>query len=307
MRKFLFYLLLGVLAFSTLGCAQRKPAEPGILVSTDWLQGQMSDPGTILLHSGTEEGYDSLHIPGARLIIPRDFVVSNDSMQNELPPIDSIVNMLRKAGVNQDSRIVLYYEDADIIRWTTRVFISLEHAGLAGRVFVLNGGLPAWLEDEGETSNVIESFSRGNLENVKPVEVTISASDLDRKRWLTDVVVIDVRSYDEYRGTPSNLEAAAEGGHIEGAYSLPYLGGILEEDSHMFKSDADLEQAFLELGMDPSKTAIVYCNTGIRATVNYLAARHLGYPVFLFDGSFREWERLELPLTRPVDKPEVNE
>ena len=82
---------------------------PGILVSTEWLQDHLSDPNMVLLHSGSAELYDSLHIPGARLIIPASFTVNTDSNRNEMPHSDSIVELLRKVGVDNDSKIVLYH------------------------------------------------------------------------------------------------------------------------------------------------------------------------------------------------------
>ncbi|MCK5068543.1 MAG: sulfurtransferase [Bacteroidales bacterium] len=295
------------MAFLTVECDKRMPADQGILVSTDWLQNQLNDPNFIILHAGTEEGYDSIHIPGARLILPGDFTVSNDSTRNELPAMDSLVNLLRKAGINSDSRIVLCYENDRLISRTARVFVTLAHAGLTDRTFVLNGGLPVWLEEERETSDLAADISPGNLEAVAPVKVIIKASDLERERWSPDVVVIDTRSEKEYHGTPATREEAAEGGHIEGAYFLPYQTSFSEDKSYLFKSDAELEKTFRDSGMDRDRTTVVYCGSGIRASVSFLAASHLGYPVLLYDGSYQEWDRLNLPLTGPVDLPAENE
>ena len=281
--------------------------DQGILVSTDWLQSQLDDPSIIVLHAGTEEGYDTLHIPGARLIFPGDFVVSNDSMSNELPAMDSVVNMLKRAGVNKDSRIVLCYENERLISRTARVFLTLTHAGLADRTYVLNGGLPAWQEEDRETTALATDISLGNLEAMDPVEVIISTTDLERERWSSEVVLIDARRDEEYHGTPASGEEEAEGGHIEGAYFLPYETNFMEEKSYLFKSDAELEKLFRDAGMDPGRTTVVYCGSGIRASVSYLTASHLGYPVLLYDGSYQEWERLDLPLTGPVDLPVENE
>ena len=149
MWKSLSVLAFLITAFLTVGCnGIRKPAAQGILVSTDWLQSQLNPPSTIVLHAGSKELFDSIHIPGARLILPGDFAVSTDNLRNELPAVDSVVNLLRRVGVNKDSRIVLCYESARLISWTARVFVTLAHAGLTDRTFVLNGGLPVWLEEE---------------------------------------------------------------------------------------------------------------------------------------------------------------
>jgi len=307
MEKFLSLLVLIVLAFMPVECDKGMPVDQGILVSTDWLQSHLSDPESIILHAGTEEGFDSIHIPGARLIIPGDFTVSNDRVRNELPAMDSVVNLLKRAGVNRDSRIVLCYENDRLISRTARIFVTLVHAGLAERTIVLNGGLPAWLEEERETTDVATDIALGNLEAMAPVKVIISTSDLERERWSPEVVVIDTRTDEEYHGTLATDEEEAEGGHVEGAYKLPYQAILMDDKPFLFKSNAELEKLFRDSGMDRNRTTVVYCGSGIRASVSFLAASHLGYPVLLYDGSYQEWDKLDLPLTGPVEPPFENE
>ena len=218
------------------------------------------------------------------------------------------MNLLRRAGVNTDSRIVLCTESAELVSRTARVFLTLKHAGLAGQSHVLNGGLPAWM-GRGACDQRPGHGDRtwGNLEVMAPVEVLMSTADLERKRWSPDVVVIDTRTNEEYHGTPASEEEAAEGGHIEGAYFMPYQSILLDDTPYLYKSDAEMEKLFKESGMDRSRTTVVYCGSGIRASVAYLAASHLGYPVLLYDGSYQEWEGLEPPLTGPVDPPSNKE
>lgn len=300
MGKSLTILVFIAIAFLTVECDQRMPEGQGILVSTDWLQSRLGDPAIIVLHVGTEEGYDSLHIHGARLIIPGDFVVARDSLSNELPTMDSIVDLLRQAGVNKESRMVLCTESARLVSRTARVFLTLKHAGLADRSYVLNGGLPAWHEEERECSTQVPDFSMGNVEALSPVEVIMSTADLERLRWSPEVVVIDARTDEEYHGTPATDEEKVDGGHIEGAYFMPYQSILLDDKPYLYKSDTELETLFRDSGMDPGKTTVVYCGSGIRASVTYLAASQLGYPVLLYDGSYNEWKRLDLPLTGPV-------
>jgi thiosulfate/3-mercaptopyruvate sulfurtransferase len=300
---------LALLASSIImGCTEKQGSgTAGVLVSTDWLQHHLDDPDIVILHSGTTQRYDSLHIPGARLVIPAHFTVNGEMRRNEMPHTDSIVELLRHAGVDNDSRIVLYYEDSKLLTRTARIYVALEHLGLGSRTFLLNGGLPAWKEEEREMSALASDHSPGNLLPGSTKEVVIRASELDVQRWSADLVVVDARTDEEYYGTPEIEEVPAEGGHIEGAYLLPYQA-ILEDDKpHRFKSDAELKEMFRETGMDPAKVTVVYCGSGIRASAIYLAARHLGYPVLLYDGSYEEWEELDLPLTGPVALPDQHD
>ena len=74
----------------------------------------------------------------------------------------------------------------------------------------------------------------------------------------------------------------------------------------MCVEDTEFEE-FEKVGMDPDKTTVYYCGSGIRASVSYLIARHLGFPALLYDGSYQEWEKLALPLTSPVIAPAEND
>ena len=301
-----FSVVLSILVLSVIsGCTREtKSGIPGVLVSAEWLHTHLQDPGMVLLHSGTAEVFDTLHIPGARLIDPYSFTVNTEKNRNEMPPVDSIVLLLKEVGVNQDSRIVLYPEDIGLLNRTARVFLTLDHLGLGGQTVVVSGGLTAWLEDGYETTDARTDFSPGNFE-VRELKVTfITAAELDQERWSDAQVLIDARPDEEYYGAPESDEDTLEGGHIEGAYSLSFLELTYDDSPYLFKSDKELRELFSSSGMDPGKVSLIYCNSGIRGSLNYLAARHLGYPALLYDGSFEEWRDLDMPFTGPVLIPD---
>ena len=306
--KCLFVPASFVLALMLISCSGDKESErPGILVSTEWLQEHLNDPNVVLLHSGSADFYDTLHIPGARLIIPARFTVNSNSNRNEMPHSDSLVEELRKVGVDNDSKIVLYHEKISLLNRTARIFVALDHLGLGEQTKVLNGGLPAWQEKGYEITDELNDFSPGKLESVDSKELFITATEIDQQRWSDHVVVIDARSDEEYYGTPGSLEEPSEGGHIEGAYSLSYLDLTTDESPYLFRTDTELKELFREAGMDPGKVTLIYCNSGIKGSLNYLVARHLAYPAMLYDGSFEEWEELDMPSTRPVSILDIND
>jgi len=309
--KLLSYLLFSTALLLTLvltECsAERASGTPGILVSTRWLQDHLHDADLVLLHSGSGDLFDSIHIPGARLIDPYSFTTANESLRNEMPHQDSIVALLEKVGVDTNSKIVLCYESASLLTRTARVYVALDYLGLGDRTFVLNGGLAAWQEEERETTAKVLDFSEGKLASGKLKEVIISATELDLLRWNQDVVIIDARRDDEYYGIPETEDTFAEGGHIEGAYFLPYQDLLSDDQPYLFRDDTELNEEFKRLGVDADKKTIVYCGSGIRASATYLAALHSGYPVLLYDGSYEDWEELKLPLTGPVPVPIKND
>jgi len=300
--KFYLY-LMGILFISCSNSDNQN--DVGLIVSADWLLEQMDDPSLAILHVGTREVYDSIHVVGAQFIDPYDFTMSRDELRNELPGLDSVMKLLGTAGVNPDSKIVLYYESEDLITRTARVFLTMDFAGWGDRTHVLNGGLPGWSNNELATSSGTEAHHPPSEESLDGEEklVTIVAHELEQQRWNPEYVIIDARSAEEYYGEIDSTEMTGVRGHVEGANYLDYNHLLSDEENHMIRPDEELKKELLKAGMDYEKTAVFYCGSGIRASLNYLVARHLGYSALLYDGSIEEWELLELPLISPVIDP----
>lgn len=301
--------LVFIVAIFSAGCTTvNSEVEPGIIVSTDWLQLHQEDTSLVILHLGNREVFDTVHIPGSRFIDPQDFTVTKNELRNEVPTMSVISKLLKSVGVNRDSKVVLYWESKDLISRTARVFLTLDYAGIGDRTFVLDGGLPGWINENGEGSVVmghspgtheippVTKGIGGTLELGAPREVVLWAQELNQLCGDPDYVIVDTRSQDEYDGTSASTGSEATGGHIEGAYFMNYKSLLTESSPCKFREDVDLEREFEKAGLGPDKTGIYYCGSGMRASVSYLVARHLGYPALLFDGSYQEWERLDLPL-----------
>jgi thiosulfate/3-mercaptopyruvate sulfurtransferase len=297
---------LFLLAISFISCSSPdNQNDVGLIVSADWLQEKMNDPSLTILHVGTREVYDSIHMEGAQFIDPYDFTIDMEDLRNELPELDSVMKLLGAAGVNDNSKIVLYYESEDLITRTARVFLTLDFAGWGDRTHVLNGGLPGWNEKGLAISSGTEGSHPLSPESINGKEkvVTIVAHELKQLRWNPEYVIIDTRSADEYYGEIDSTEMIGTRGHVEGANYLDYHHLLSEENAHMIRSDEELQKEMVKAGMDYSKTAVFYCGSGIRASLNYLVARHMGYSALLYDGSIEEWELLALPLISPVMDP----
>jgi thiosulfate/3-mercaptopyruvate sulfurtransferase len=62
-------------------------------------------------------------------------------------------------------------------------------------------------------------------------------------------------------------------------------------DDLRLKPRGELEALFRSAGVKPGDTVIGYCHIGQQVTAMLLAARTLGHPVLLYDGSFEDWSR----------------
>ncbi len=290
----------------------------GVLVSNEWLREQLITPSSlIILHVGTMEVFDSVHIQGSYFLDPYDFTVTAGDLRNELPGVSVLGELLRSLGISSDSRILLYYENAEMISRTARVFMTLDYAGLGDQTFVLNGGLQGWTDEDGAVTEGrsgqrpmdgnATDVAVGEIELGDTREVIIRAKELNLLRWSPDYVVVDSRSQDEYYGEFDSTGLNATGGHIEGAHFMDYKTTLSDTIPYRFMEDAVLLKEFKKAQMNRSTTAVYYCGSGVRASVNYMVARHLGFPALVYDGSYQEWEELDLPITSPALDPSEND
>jgi len=274
--------------------------DSSVIVSTVWLQAEMEDPDLVLFHVGSEEVYDSIHIPGSLLLDPYDFVVSADGLRNQLPERDSLRVLLNSLGVKENSSIVLYYESERQITRAARVFLTLDYAGYGDHTHLLNGGLDGWFEKEKASKSVSRRVSEKATEVRGDSRVTISAEELNLHRWDPSYVIVDVRSAEEYYGQIDSTGLVGTRGHIEGAYFMDYHLLLTDSNPQIIKEEEEVLKEFKKAGMDRGKTAVFYCGSGVRASLSYLVAKHLDFPALLYDGSIQEWEKLGLPQTSPV-------
>jgi thiosulfate/3-mercaptopyruvate sulfurtransferase len=246
----------------------------------------MKRPGLVIFEIGEKADYDTGHIPGAQFLTMRDIAAPRveGALALELPEPARLDSALEARGISDDSYVVLYFHD-DWVSPTTRVFLTLEYAGLRGRVSVLDGGLPAWQAAQHPITTEIPVVARGNFTPRLRDDVTVDAAWVSRHLADPSVAVIDARDAGFYLDTLDNH--MSRGGHIPGAGSLPF-GSVVTEDNRL-KSPAELRALFTAAGANPGDTVVSYCHIGQQGTLVFFAARLLGYNVRLYDGSFEDW------------------
>jgi thiosulfate/3-mercaptopyruvate sulfurtransferase len=257
-----------------------------MLVSSEWLHQRLGQ--VTLLHIGDAAGYAARHIPGAVLIETSSLLVQRDEVPNELPGVDALEQAFRAAGVGNRGRIVVYSSDLPL---ATRAWFTLDYLGQGNRTSLLDGGLPKWIASGYPTSTEGVLVKPGRfvarpmpqaVTRLTAVRNAIGARDqLD-----LNLVLIDARSSAQYCGDEPG-DGVPNGGHLPGAVNIPYGSNL--DSSGAFKSPRDLDLLYRQAGVARTSANIVYCRTGMQASMTYFVLRYLGYDVSLFDGSFIEW------------------
>jgi thiosulfate/3-mercaptopyruvate sulfurtransferase len=295
------------LAGATLPQARAASPREALLVTTTWLGQHLNDANLVLLHVGDKTQYAARHIAGARHVALMNLSVERGGLSLEMPSADDLRRTLETLGISDHSRIVVYY-DKSAITAATRVVLTLDYAGLGGHTSLLDGGLEAWTREGRDVTAAIAPGRVGSLSPLATTPIVVDADYVLAHLKAPHVAIVDARAAAFYDGVDSGKSMLGSAmvphktGHIAGAHSVPFT--TVTDDQLVFRSAAQLEAIFAKAGVQPDDTIIGYCHIGQQATTMLFAARTLGHPVLLYDGSFQDWSRHDdrYPVENPTGK-----
>jgi thiosulfate/3-mercaptopyruvate sulfurtransferase len=284
-----------------------------LVVTSSWLAEHLTDRDLVVLQVGRKATYDAGHIPGARLVdfdagalaAPMDHT-KPDHVMLEMPATDALREQLAALGISDNSRIVVVPADN---YWSpsTRVVLTLDYAGLSN-VMWLDGGTKGWTDNGRSLTAEVPTVKPGNLSPLKIRPVVVDEKFVLDHIRKPGFAIVDARNRNFYDGIPP--QRASDGpppklGHIPGALSAPYdqfATGNAAAGGTTLRSSEEIEALFTAAGVKPGDTIIGYCHIGQQATAMLFAARTLGHNVLLYDGSFTEWQKRDLPVENPSAK-----
>jgi len=259
------------------------PSAAPLVVDADWLEARLGDPDVQTIDT-RGSGYDVSRIPGAIHLRPGELATTVDGVPSQVAPPTQAQPVLRAAGLRNDVIAVVYGEpqeyDPSRIVWTLRYYGH-------GDVRYLDGGYAAWVAAGG----ALDTDPPG----VDATDYTIVSVDEELRvtgDWVLSqlgdppydmpaIQLVDARSQGEY-----------DGGRIPSARSVNWTRNL---DAGFLRSETELEALYE--GMDPAKTTVTYCVTGLRGSFAWLTLTALGYEdVRLYDGSWNEWGNGEFPV-----------
>jgi thiosulfate/3-mercaptopyruvate sulfurtransferase len=270
-----------------------------VIVSTSWLATHLKDPDVVVLQVNMAMMHDAPftagHIPGARALAYDAIAVDKDGLGSEMPSVDSLRAAFESVGVSDRSHVIVYYSaDAPA---AARAVMALDYLG-HDRVSFLDGGLPKWRAEGRPMETTAKTPTRGTLHARPQENVLATAPWIESRIGKAGIALIDTRTDGEYLGSGMR-HGMPSAGHLEGARQLQwqqlFQGDSGSAHGEALKSRDELAKLYADR-MQPGDTLVTYCWVGYRASTTYLAARAIGLPVKLYDGSYEDWARRKLPL-----------
>jgi thiosulfate/3-mercaptopyruvate sulfurtransferase len=265
----------------------------GVLISAEQLAAVLKEPALVLLHVGERPStFEEAHIPGARFLRYGDFAIDgSQGLGSELPSVGEVQKVFRAVGVSNSSRVVIYGTSTVA---AARAFFTLDAMGHS-RVEVLDGGLRAWrAENQPIETGPATAARPGDFNPVLNASRLASAQQIQQQMPAKAIALVDVRPDPEFLGTDGGMGGMHAAGHIEGAKQLPW-DTLVAADGRFLPRD-QLAARLASAGAVQGKPVVSYCMVGMRASVVYLVARHLGYDAKLYDGSMIDWSTKKLPV-----------
>ncbi len=282
-------------------------AEPGRLVTGDWLEQRLGTPGLVVVESDEDVLlYETGHIPGA---VKVDWHTElNDPVVRDYVDGAGFAQLLSRKGIGRDDTIVIY---GDKNNWW---------AAYALWVFSLFGHEDVRLLDGGRDKWIAEDRPLTTERTVRPATEypVVERDDRELRAYKDDVLahlgspLIDVRSPEEYDGSRTSAPAYPEegtlrAGHIPTAMSVPWARAVAEDGG--FKTRAELDAIYRdEVGLQDGDSVVAYCRIGERSSHTWFVLKHLlGFDdVRNYDGSWTEWgSAVRVPITAGSEPGEV--
>ncbi|MCB9195287.1 MAG: sulfurtransferase [Flavobacteriales bacterium] len=264
------------------------------IITPQQLNELLKDDSLILLDvsipkvTSSSSEFEDKTIPGALVVnLKRDFSDPNGQFPNTVPTPEQFEETCNQLGINNETMVVVF--DNWGIYSSPRVWWLFRVMGHE-KVYVLNGGLPEWVNAGYPTIDSIPWDRSSMKSKLKGFHSCYQKSavkvyqDVVNNAEKTEFIIADARSKGRFDGTSPEPREGLKSGHIPHSVCIPFQNVL---DGNQFKSKEALEEIFREL---KNQNIVYSCGSGLTACIILLAGQLVGIrSMMVYDGSWAEW------------------
>ncbi|WKY60471.1 sulfurtransferase [Vibrio sp. SNU_ST1] len=277
------------------------------LISPEQLQQRLLEENDIIILDASiefqipseSEKIKGQMIPRAvRFDYDKDFCNKHTLLPHMFPTEKHFNTRAREIGINQDSTIVVYDNSGTFASpraWW--MFMAMGH----NNVYILDGGLPAWIEAGYVTDTDYKTeVQTGNFNRNIQGNYFVNAQQIESYSDNKSANIVDARSQARFDSEVPEPREGLRSGHIPNSVCLPFAQVL---NAGKMKPQEELIEIFSTLDLTSSKPMFFSCGSGVTACIILLAAKLAGYSsdMGVYDGSWTEWganERLPIAITK---------
>ncbi len=261
----------------------------GVISAANFMKLYKTDKNLCIIDAGKTKDYTAFHIKKSISIPYNTFNKAGDIPALIKTPA-AMAKIFGNKGISNNCTIVLY--DGGSQKYSSRIYWILKYLG-AKNVYILHKNMAAWRKVKIPiTSAPFHKKPTQFKLNLQPqLHATKQAVEQAIKNH--SAIIIDARKAEEHAGTTKYSI-----GHIPNAININYTDFLTPTGA--FKSKESILQILKNHGINGSKPIILYCQTSIRAAVEFVALTAIlkWNHVSVYDGAYVEWYYNDLPLNK---------
>jgi thiosulfate/3-mercaptopyruvate sulfurtransferase len=256
-------------------------SQESALMKADALSKIYNTKDVVLVEARKPEDYSQVHINGAVNIYYKELIDKAEYDKMKKP--EDLAALFGSKGISEKSTVIIY--DDGTMKGAAFTWWILKYLG-AEKVYILDGGIDAWkAARKPVTSQPTKITPAVFTMNLSP-SIYASKDYFLGNFKKPGLALVDARENDQYKGEKGTTTRK---GHIPGATNIMFSDLVAKG---FFKSKEEILSMMKNAGFNPDQEYIVYCNSGIKAAVDYFAFTEIAgiRNIKLYAGSFNEWE-----------------
>jgi len=264
------------------------------LVTASWLSNHLNDQGMLVLDAtlappGSAPSvtprarYEANHIPGAIFFDIEEFSDHATTLPHMLLSAEAFASKMSALGVESGKTIVVYEQEG--VFSAPRAWWMLRTFG-AQRVYLLDGGLGAWVESGFPTESGVAVREPASFHATLRKDAVRDFAQM-QELISGNAQIVDARSAGRFAGSAPEPRPGISSGHMPGSVNVPFTDLV---ETGRYKPADELRRMFSEKGVDLDQPITTTCGSGVTAAVVGLGLEIAGAESFsLYDGSWAEY------------------